>query len=337
MAGLNHPFVVWGSCYLWLVSMFAITWSLILFICVGDMLLLTGTDIINAIVLLSGIIMLPTNVHILCNIANGKKIDHKSKVVCCPLWLCIGWIIIINGLGAGLCMHKIYCLKQTTAEKMTKTIKHYRSVPKYKHFIDNLQWSLKCCGFNSYRDWFEHDWYDKIRDYEWDPQVNKQSSNNQRDIKTVSDSVPLSCCKSGSCISNYLLELGTHSINTKGCGKMMYRILLSSMIAHLIMFLSVVIVEAMILKIIMRNRELQCKDKKSRGFNVRHIMSVNDKFGTSTPSIQLNPDESDEYDKEVESKRPINIPSRQEIMDQVMVDDEDSESPNETKHWDDDE
>ncbi|XP_026739872.1 photoreceptor outer segment membrane glycoprotein 2-like [Trichoplusia ni] len=337
MTSPNHPFVVWGSCYLWLASMFAITWSLLLFICVGDMLLLTGTDIINAIVLLSGIIMLPTNVHILCNIANGRKIDHKSKVVCCPLWLCIVWIIIINCLGAGLCMHKVYSLKQTTAEKMNKTIKHYRSVPKYKHFIDNLQWSLKCCGFNSYRDWFEHDWYDKIRDYEWDPQVNKQSSKGgRRDVKTVSDSVPLSCCKSGSCISNYLLELGTHSINTKGCGKLMYRIILSSMIAHLIMFLSVVIVEALILNIITR-KELQSEDKKSRSFNVRHIMSVNDHFGTSTPSIQINPDESDEFDKEIQYRHPINTSSRQVMtMEPVMIDDEDSESPKEAKKWDDD-
>lgn len=42
---------------------------------VGDILMLTGTDVVNAIVLLSGIIMLPTNVHILCSIANGRRIE----------------------------------------------------------------------------------------------------------------------------------------------------------------------------------------------------------------------------------------------------------------------
>lgn len=52
-----------------------------------------------------------------------------------------------------------------------------------------------------------------------------------------------SCCKSGSCISNYLSELGTYSINTTGCGPLMYRIVMTSMYAHFVMFLVVVIFE----------------------------------------------------------------------------------------------
>lgn len=44
---------------------------------VGDMLMMTGTDIINAFVLLSGIIMLPTNVYIVYCIAKGKKIEYE--------------------------------------------------------------------------------------------------------------------------------------------------------------------------------------------------------------------------------------------------------------------
>ncbi|XP_047020573.1 peripherin-2-like [Helicoverpa zea] len=328
--GPNHPFVVWGSCFLWLASMFAIIWSLLLFFCVGDILMLTGTDIINAIVLLSGIIMLPTNVHILCSIANGKRIDHKSKVVCCPLWLCILWIILINALGAACCVQKICSGKRACDEKMNKTIKYYRNVPKYKHFVDNLQWSLKCCGLNSYKDWFDQDWYDKIRDYEWDPTINRRSGYRRRDLDSVTDSVPLSCCKSGSCISNYLLELGTHSIYTTGCGNLMYRIILASMIAHCIMFVSVILVEILILKFILKAAP-KSKDKKGMNMNVRHIMSVNDNFASSN-SLQINPDDTD-YENEVHLGDVRMDTSRMTVANRVIVDDEDSESPKETKKW----
>ncbi|CAH1644355.1 unnamed protein product [Spodoptera littoralis] len=327
--GPNHPFIVWGACFLWLASMFAITWSLLLFFCVGDILMLTGTDVVNAIVLLSGIIMLPTNVHILCSIANGRRIDYKSKVVCCPLWLCIVWIIIINMLGAAFCIQKIYSGKYPTLEKISNTIKHYRSVPKYKHFVDNLQWSLKCCGLNSYKDWFNHDWYDKIRDYEWDPSANKRNGYKRRELETLSDSVPLSCCKSGSCISNYLLELGTHSINTKGCGNLIYRIILSSMVAHLIMFISVIIVEILILKYIIQNNPCP-QDKRPVNMNVRHIMSVNDRFASSN-SLQMNPDDTD-YENEVHLGDVRMDGSGLTIVNRV-IEDEDSESAKETKKW----
>lgn len=44
---------------------------------------------------------------------------------------------------------------------------------------------------NSYKDWFNHDWYDKIRDYEWDPTANRRNGYKRRELETLSDSVPL--------------------------------------------------------------------------------------------------------------------------------------------------
>ncbi|KAJ8732785.1 hypothetical protein PYW07_015384 [Mythimna separata] len=321
----NHPCVVWGSCILWLISMFSILWSLILFFCVGNILVITGTDIINAIVLLSGIIMLPTNVYILCAVARGKKICHNTRVVCCPMWLCIMWIIIVNCLGVGCCIHKIYTCRGATVEKMDKTMKHYRSVPKYKHFVDNVQWSLKCCGINSYQDWFDRNWYDKIRDYEWDPNSSRRGGRKRNDIE-VTDSVPLSCCKSGSCISNYLLELGTHSINTKGCGNLLTRIIMASMIAHLVIFLSVIIVEIIILRLITQTKGCQ-STKKLQNMNVRHIMSVNDHFASSSNSMELNPEDTDDENevhlRDVQLSDGV-VKSRN---NRIPDDDEYSESP----------
>ncbi|XP_028163708.1 peripherin-2-like isoform X2 [Ostrinia nubilalis] len=298
LAGPNHPFVVWAACLLWLTSMFAIAWSLLLFFCVGDILLMTGTDLVNAFVLLSGIIMLPTNVSMLCSVANSRKIDHKAKVVCCPLWLSIVWVIIINLTAAIICMIKIYSCRELTTKYLTNGMKQYRSVPKYKHFMDNLQWSLKCCGLNSYSDWFSHDWYDKIRDYEWDPSLERRNSIIKRS-PLVADSVPLSCCKSGSCISNYLTELGTYSINTTGCGPLLYRIVMISMNGHLVMFLLIVIIEIIILKLITKKEKELGKVKCKRKTDVRHIMSVKDNFDASSGSCQLNPEDSDEVEQPI--------------------------------------
>ncbi|CAB3242949.1 unnamed protein product [Arctia plantaginis] len=299
---INHPFVVWGSCYLWLTALFAIIWSLLLFVCIGDMLILTGTDLINAIVLLSGILTLPANIHILCAISNGKKIDYKSRVLCCPLWLCFMWIILINCIGVVLCAHKIAICRKTTHDRLNNTIKHYRSIPRYKHFVDNLQWSLKCCGLYSYKDWFDYDWYDKVRDYDWDPPKNPLS-NSVRFVKPLTDSVPLSCCKSGSCIANYLLELGTGSINTRGCGDIMTNIMMTLMTIHIIMFVSVITVEAILLKVLIGSSEQTrttspmrppcCKEQ----VHLRNIMSIKNNFRASSTSLRLMPDESDGYDK----------------------------------------
>ncbi|KAM3962356.1 uncharacterized protein ACR2FA_003595 [Aphomia sociella] len=269
--GQNHPFVLWAACFLWLTSIFSITWSLLLFFCVGDILWITNTDLVTAFLLLSGIIMLPTNVHMLYSIANGKKIDHKAKVVCCPLWLCIVWIIIVDVAAAILCIHRIYFCQESTSKYMAASLKNYRSVPKYKRFMDNLQWSLKCCGFHSFKDWFDHDWYDQMKDYEWDPSINIR---NRKGL--VTDSVPLSCCKSGSCISNYLMELGTYSINTDGCGDHIHQIIMISMVVYLVMFLLTIIIEC------------------NKNTEVRHIMSAKDKFDVSSGSCLLDSEQTDD-------------------------------------------
>ncbi|KAG6446430.1 peripherin-2 isoform X2 [Manduca sexta] len=293
--GPNHPFVVWASYFLWLISLFSITWSLLLFLFVGDMLIITGTDLVNAFVLLSGIIMLPTNVHMLYSIASGKKLDHKAKVVCCPIWLCIVWIIIINFVGVILCIQRIRLCQETVMRNLSMGMRNYRNMPKYKHFIDNLQWVLGCCGLNSYKDWFDHDWCDKMRDYEWDPSINKRVAQNKKQ-PTATDSVPLSCCKSGSCISNYLLELGSYSINTNGCGDLVYQIITISMNVHLVMFLTIIIVELIILKCIVKKNKSPCKSKRNK-LNVRHIMPIKNNFNASSESLQLNPDDSEDLDE----------------------------------------
>ncbi|XP_038210535.1 photoreceptor outer segment membrane glycoprotein 2-like [Zerene cesonia] len=295
--GPNHPFVVWASCFLWAISVFSIIWSLLLFLCVSDMLFFTGTDLVNALILLSGILMMPTTLFIMNSIATGKKINHKDKVLCCPLWLCIVCIIFINVIGVLFCIHKIYVCQETTMKFITSCMKSYKTVPKYKNFVDNLQWTFKCCGLVSYKDWYKQDWHDKVGEYELEPSNAKQTK--AKNVNEV-DSVPLSCCKSGSCVSSYLKELGTHSINTSGCGQILYRIIMISMNAHLVMFVSVTLLEVFILRTIIIEGRKNLLDSTRNYKNVSHIMSVNENFDASSGSYQYIVQDSDdavEYEK----------------------------------------
>ncbi|XP_060800927.1 peripherin-2-like [Amyelois transitella] len=261
----------------------------------GDMMELTGLDVVNSFVLLSGIIMIPMNIQMLFYIANGKRISRDSDVICCPLWLCALWIILINVAASLLCARKISWCRQNTDSFIEESMKYYRSCPKYKRFMDNIQWSLKCCGLESFRDWFSYDWYDKIRDYEWDPSLNRRKKSEEISSLT-SDSVPLSCCKSGSCISNYLMELGTHSINTQGCGANLHKVIMITLITHLTLFLIVIIDEILLLKYIMK-QDRPCNDpyvRRRSAVDVRQIMIAKDNFDASSRSSQINPDDSDE-------------------------------------------
>ncbi|XP_039748981.1 RDS/peripherin-like protein xRDS35 [Pararge aegeria] len=328
----NHPFIVWDACILWIISILAILWSLLLFFGVGQELFLTGTDLVNAFVLLSGIIMLPTHLSIVYAIAKGEIVDPSTKVLWrCRLRCCVIWIIIINVMGVIFCLQRMYYCYAITLKYISKSMKLYRTTPKHKRFIDNLQWSLGCCGLHSYKDWFTQDWHDKVRDYEW-------SLPNARNAKAVSDleetdSVPSSCCKSGAGVSCYLDELGTNSINTEGCGDMMYRIIMISMSVHITLFLIVIVLEVLLLKYTKKNekknpatpkskpqicrpkckyyksitkpikkpiKKPKCKNKccaSCRRVNIRNIMSINDNFELSSGSYRFNAEEPEDSEE----------------------------------------
>ncbi|XP_047527303.1 RDS/peripherin-like protein xRDS35 [Vanessa atalanta] len=288
----NSPIVIWISLILWLISVLAILWSLILFFYVGDILFFTGTDLVNAVVLLTAIIMLPPNFYQLHAIAHGNKIElHKANVFCCRLWTCIAWVIILNIVGIIVCIQRFFSCQEVTSSYLTNSIRQYRTVPKHRQFIDKLQWSLGCCGLKSYKDWFSQDWHDKIRDYEW-ISTNERNTNSIKSVET--DSVPFSCCKSGSCVSSYLKELGNHSINTRGCCNIVHNCIIVSIIIHLVMFITVILLEILLLKHIMHKEDEVSGFKKfTNKFNIRHIMSVNDNFEVSSDSYILNEEDSE--------------------------------------------
>ncbi|XP_034824466.1 uncharacterized protein Tsp33B [Maniola hyperantus] len=289
---LNHPLFVWAACILWLISIFSICWSLLLFCVIGDVLILTGTDVVNALVLLLGIIMLPVNLYIIYAVAKGEEIDVKAKIVCCQLRFCFYWIILINIVGVVFCVQSICNSYEITKNPIITSMKNYRTTAKHKRFIDNLQWSLGCCGMHSYKDWFKYDWHDKVRDYEWSP-PNSRDVRSLNDSKEETDSVPLSCCKSGSCVSSFLEELGTESINTAGCINMVHRIIIVFMGAHILMFVIIIVLEVFLLKYSKNSPKKKksfvskyCSDRFKKTFNIRNIMPVNDKFEVSSASYE---------------------------------------------------
>ncbi|XP_011557611.3 photoreceptor outer segment membrane glycoprotein 2 isoform X1 [Plutella xylostella] len=286
----NRAWLVWMICFLWLLSLLAVAWSLILCFTVGDFLVLTQTDIVNAFLLLSGLTMLPANIFMMYAVANGKKIDPNSRVGCCPLWFCNLCIVSVNAVGAILCIIRIRHCKTFVSNLITTSLKEYRNVPTLKRFMDNVQWAMKCCGANSYKDWFKYNWNDKAGGFDWD-MVDIKLENLQ------ADSVPLSCCKSGSCISNYLTELGTFSINTDGCADVVSTLIKYSMCANLLLFVAVICLQVMILYHMKECKSMSESVKTSiqseeppKGPQVTDLMLVNQKFAASSDSYQMYSD-----------------------------------------------
>ncbi|KAI5632117.1 tetraspanin family domain-containing protein [Phthorimaea operculella] len=280
-----------------MISLFILSISLLLSCCASEILSSTGTNLINDVVFISGILMCPTNLYMMLGIARNRKISHKGKLGVFPLWMCILLIVIINIIGSILCIRRMLMGGKQVQMRIAQSMASYRTCRNHQRFIDNLQWSLKCCGLNSYKDWFTRDWYDKSRDYEWDPSPIKRFNRNL----AQTDSVPLSCCKSGSCISNYLTELGTNSINTEGCSPHVNRLIKIYVIVHLIIFVTVIIIELLTLNYITKKRSNDSfrpppLDPNENKFNVKHLMGVKDNFRPSSGSNFVG--QSEESDDE---------------------------------------
>ncbi|XP_061728616.1 photoreceptor outer segment membrane glycoprotein 2-like isoform X2 [Cydia pomonella] len=237
----NHPAIVWGVWYLSLAALAMIICTLALFFCVSIVVETLQLDLLLSLSLLTGIVMLPTNFYLLYMISKGRKIDPYSRVLCWDLWVCMATIIILSFIGSCLCSHKIYHCKNCIKKAISKAMDNYRYDPKLKQLMDVIQWGIKCCGLNSYTDWFNKDWYDFTRDYEWDPISDTKLRS--KGVALVTDSVPLSCCKTGSCISNYLSEMGTSSIHLCGCAEQLYETVMAALVIQLIGFSSVFVVE----------------------------------------------------------------------------------------------
>lgn len=74
-----------------------------------------------------------------------------TRVVCCPIWLCLLWSVLINFVGIVLCFQKIAGCHHNTDSFIARSMKLYRVAPEHKHFIDNMQWYMKCCGVIYYQ------------------------------------------------------------------------------------------------------------------------------------------------------------------------------------------
>ncbi|KAJ2950568.1 hypothetical protein O0L34_g8814 [Tuta absoluta] len=233
--------------------------------------------------------MIPVNTHLIYCLTRGKPIRMNGRVLCCPLWVAILWILILCVIGVVVVIRRMLN-KNVMVNAVTNSMINYRDSYAHKRFIDNIQWALMCCGLHSYKDWFTIDWYDKSRDYDW------SSSNDLRSNKSPKfiDSVPYSCCKSGSCISNYLTELGTSSINTRGCGCYLHRLLLFMMVFYGFLFLTIIILEGIALICVSDNEKIgECKKSGNGNYDVRHLMEVKENFSSSSESYGAA-DESDE-------------------------------------------
>ncbi|XP_063361288.1 photoreceptor outer segment membrane glycoprotein 2-like [Cydia amplana] len=265
-------------------------------------------DVLLSLSLLTGIIMLPINFYLLYMISKGEKIDPYSRVLCWDLWVCMATIIIMSFIGACLCSHKIYRCKDCIKKTICKAMDNYRQDAKLKHLMDILQWGIRCCGLDSYADWFSKDWYDYTRDYEWDPTSDTKLRSNG--VALATDSVPLSCCKTGSCISNYLTEMGTSSIHLSGCAEQLYVTIMTALVIQLTIFSSVFAVEVLVFILAVSNEKKTCnptKQSKTRVYDVKNLLNVNPNFDWSG-SLESASDDSDAEGSDSPKKAVGDVP-----------------------------
>ncbi|XP_063621790.1 photoreceptor outer segment membrane glycoprotein 2-like isoform X1 [Cydia splendana] len=289
----NHPVIVWGVWYLSLATLVMIVCTLVLFFCVSIVVEMLHMDVLLSLSLLTGIVMLPTNFYLLHMISKGEKINPYSRVFCWDLWVCMATIIVISFIGTCLCSYKIYHCKNCIKKAISEAMNNYRQDAKYKHLMDSIQWGIRCCGLDSYTDWFSKDWYDFTRDYEWDP--TSDTKLRSKGVELVTDSVPFSCCKTGSCISNYLTEMGTSSIHLSGCAEELYVIIMTALVIQLIIFSSVFVIELLVFILALpkeKETSQQIKKGKTRVYDVKQLLNVNPNFDWSG-SLESASDDSD--------------------------------------------
>ncbi|RWS13546.1 sperm protein-like protein [Dinothrombium tinctorium] len=116
---------------------------------------------------------------------------------------------------------------------ITKAMEEYRYDEEFKSELDRLQLQYKCCGENSYKDWFEVAWIDHENQL---PKILESAGAKHKyvkDGKYFGHDVPFSCCKIGgdSDCAFYDVEnaLSIHkgskkslTINALGCTKRLH-------------------------------------------------------------------------------------------------------------------
>ncbi|KAL1494576.1 hypothetical protein ABEB36_010152 [Hypothenemus hampei] len=176
--------------------------------------------------------------NIIINWLLGLKICHKcinqahkkSTKSLLLLWYCAGTntvitLLIIANLSKKANKHIAKSMKNSIQGGM----KTYLSDLESKELVDKIQYQLECCGFNSYKDWYNIEWLNSNIVNIKSPSVNELRSDSQNIYLPI---VPWSCCKIDfplQCLHDPLQQTAftnvwvdepntvTDSLNTRGC------------------------------------------------------------------------------------------------------------------------
>lgn len=130
-----------------------------------------------------------------------------------------------------LCVHSFAQISHST-HQFSAIMKHYNKRVENKILVDTVQLLLQCCGTHSYEEWLEHNSDVSCITTESDLLLMPKKQENFYNI-------PYSCCflNSKNPCENYdVVNLGTETINKKGCSKQIIAFLLSITLSEITLY-----------------------------------------------------------------------------------------------------
>uniref|UniRef100_A0AAR5PPU1 Tetraspanin n=2 Tax=Dendroctonus ponderosae TaxID=77166 RepID=A0AAR5PPU1_DENPD len=159
-----------------------------------------------------------------------NQAHKKSTKSLLLVWYCAGTnavitLLIIANMSRKANKHIIKSMKNSIQGGMKTYLSDFES----KETIDRIQYELECCGFESYKDWYEVEWIDGTIINAKSPLVEELRFDQSKLTMPI---VPWSCCKVDfplQCLHDPLQQVGftniwvdepntvSDSLNTKGC------------------------------------------------------------------------------------------------------------------------
>ncbi|XP_046619783.1 uncharacterized protein LOC124304969 isoform X1 [Neodiprion virginianus] len=136
----------------------------------------------------------------------------------------------------------------------------YAEESSHKTTIDQLQFTLQCCGHAGYSDWIAFDW--QKADYASRDEMSSQRRISDEDLRSMA--VPFSCCRLRSMRPCFHMDftMNADTINDKGCAEVLSRLVFrSAALAYCIsafLVLTQILLAILVLKIAKRPFRSDC-------------------------------------------------------------------------------
>ncbi|KAL0124553.1 hypothetical protein PUN28_006417 [Cardiocondyla obscurior] len=191
------------------------------------------------------------------HIIRRRRLDLSStrRVLRCLLIMIIACVAVNTSTLVSI-GHHISVRQETLINVFNASMHLYVTAASYKYAIDEIQFTLRCCGHSSYTDWFLFDWQ-KV-DYASREEMAGQNKISDEDFRSLG--VPFSCCSLQATAPCMHLEMtDDKTINVKGCAEVISPILLRIVIVAYVTTITLIVIQVLLGFLIARVRHSDLK------------------------------------------------------------------------------